>query len=66
MRFLSVGNRESASFEAIAASPIMATLPFVRERRFAVLPEVLFYGGLPCAQRFARLVVNALSPRAPQ
>lgn len=61
-RLLCVGDSSQASIAALLASPVVASLPFVRERRIALIPDVLFYGGLPPARRFARLVATALAP----
>lgn len=60
-RLLCVGDSSRASIAALLASPVVASLPFVRERRIALVPDVLFYGGLPPARRFARLVATALT-----
>ncbi len=49
------------STEALFAfRPIMRSLPFLREGRLTVLSEVLFYGGIPAAERFARLLAERL------
>lgn len=63
-RLLCVGDSSRASIGALLASPVVASLPFVRARRIALIPDVLFFGGLPPARRFARLVSRALAPEA--
>jgi ABC-type Fe3+-hydroxamate transport system substrate-binding protein len=63
-RLLCVGDSSRASIGALLASPVVASLSFVRERRIALIPDVLFYGGLPPARRFARLASHALVPGA--
>ncbi|SEG79129.1 ABC transporter substrate-binding protein [Bosea lathyri] len=63
-RLLCVGDSSRASIGALLASPVVTSLSFVRERRIALIPDVLFYGGLPPARRFARLVSHALVPGA--
>lgn len=59
-RLLCVGNERITTMERLEAAPVISSLPFVRERRIVLIPEVLFYGGLPSAHRFARLVSLAL------
>ncbi|MDH6265948.1 ABC-type Fe3+-hydroxamate transport system substrate-binding protein [Rhizobium sp. SG_E_25_P2] len=59
-RLLLVGNNAVSTFEQMRSSPVMASLPFVRNKRVHVVPETLFYGGLPAAFRFARLASRAL------
>lgn len=44
----------------LASRPMMRSLPFLREGRLTVLSEVLFYGGIPAAERFARLLSERL------
>ena len=41
-------------------SSLWRALPFVREQRLARLAPVLMFGALPSAQRFSRLLTNAL------
>ncbi len=60
-RLLSIGNRQRVSLQTIRSAPAVASLPFVRENRVAVIDDVLFYGGLPSVRRFARLVSMALT-----
>lgn len=60
-RLLSIGNRQRVSLAAIRTAPAVASLPFVRENRIAVIDDVLFYGGLPSVRRFARLASLALA-----
>lgn len=45
----------------LAASALWRALPMVREGRVSVLPPVDPFGGLPAAQRFARLFAACLS-----
>ncbi len=59
-RLLSVGARGFATVESVLAAPVLSSLPFVRQSRFSLIPQVLFYGGLPSAIRFARLASVAL------
>ncbi|MGV6873089.1 ABC transporter substrate-binding protein [Pseudochelatococcus sp. B33] len=61
-RLLCVGDSSRAAVQSLLASPVVASLPFVREGRIALVPDVLFYGGLPPALRFARLAAQALAP----
>lgn len=50
-----------ADFRAlVAARPLFRTLPFVREGRITTLSEILFYGGVPSAVRFSRLLAERL------
>jgi ABC-type Fe3+-hydroxamate transport system substrate-binding protein len=44
----------------LAASPVLRTLPFLREGRLTVLGNQFFYGGVPAAERFARLLAERL------
>lgn len=60
-RLLSIGNRQRVSLQTVRSAPAVASLPFVRENRVAVIDEVLFYGGLPSVRRFARLASVALA-----
>ncbi len=60
-RLLSIGNRQRVSLETIRKAPAVASLPFVRENRVALIDDVLFYGGLPSVLRFARLASGALA-----
>lgn len=46
----------------LALRPLWRTLPFLREERVTVLADILFYGGLPSADRFARLLAERLAP----
>ncbi|MPZ39506.1 MAG: ABC transporter substrate-binding protein [Rhizobiales bacterium] len=51
----------TADIKAIfALRPMMQSLPFLREERLTMLSEVLFYGGVPSAERFARLLAERL------
>lgn len=61
-RLLCVGDSSRESVRHLLASPVVASLPFVAEGRIAFIPDVLFYGGLPPARRFARLAAQALAP----
>ncbi|GLS45067.1 ABC transporter substrate-binding protein [Methylobacterium brachythecii] len=40
--------------------PLWRALPMMRENRVTILSDILFYGGLPSADRFARLLVEKL------
>ncbi|MBM7329009.1 ABC transporter substrate-binding protein [Agrobacterium sp. S2] len=59
-RLLCVGNERVVTMDRLLAAPAISSLPFVKKRRIAIIPEVLFYGGLPSARRFARLASVAL------
>ena len=59
-RLLAVGAQGLVTVENVLAAPVLSSLPFVRQRRFSLIPQVLFYGGLPSARRFARLASAAL------
>lgn len=60
-RLLCVGNERVVTMDRLLSAPAISSLPFVKERRIALIPEVLFYGGLPSARRFARLASMALA-----
>jgi ferric hydroxamate transport system substrate-binding protein len=50
-----------ADIEALLkASPVLSTLPFLRSGRLTVLGNQFFYGGVPAAERFARLLAERL------
>ena len=50
-----------ADIEALLkASPVLQTLPFLRSGRLTVLGNQFFYGGVPAAERFARLLAERL------
>jgi iron complex transport system substrate-binding protein len=50
-----------ADIEALLrASPVLQTLPSLRSRRLTVLDNQFFYGGVPAAERFARLLAERL------
>ncbi|SDP62405.1 iron complex transport system substrate-binding protein [Rhodoferax sp. OV413] len=61
-RLLAVGTDRPAQLARALSTPVIASLPFSRAGRVVVVPNVLFYGGLPPARRFASLVVQALAP----
>jgi ABC-type Fe3+-hydroxamate transport system substrate-binding protein len=44
----------------LAASPMLRTLPFLRSGRLTVLGNQFFYGGVPAAERFARVLAERL------
>ncbi|MGY3617877.1 ABC transporter substrate-binding protein [Bradyrhizobium sp. USDA 10063] len=44
----------------LAVSPVLRTLPFLRSGRLTVLGNQFFYGGVPAALRFARLLAERL------
>jgi ABC-type Fe3+-hydroxamate transport system substrate-binding protein len=60
---VNVGNEGQRALDALAALPLFASLPFLRENRVTVLPAILFYGGVPSAVRFARLLSERLPGR---
>ncbi len=54
-------SRQAADLKAmIEARPLTRRLPFVRDGRITVLDNMLFYGGVPTADRFTRLLVERL------
>ncbi|WP_280513884.1 ABC transporter substrate-binding protein [Rhizobium daejeonense] len=63
---LSIGRESRQLLTSALRSPVVASLPYVRENRAVAIDDVLFYGGLPSAQRFARLASMALSGTASQ
>ena len=44
----------------LAFRPLYRALPMLREERVTLLSDVLFFGGLPSADRFARLLADGL------
>lgn len=44
----------------LAMRPLWRALPFLREGRVTMLSDILFFGGLPSADRFARLLTERL------
>lgn len=44
----------------LASRPLYRSLPFMREDRITILSEILFYGGVPSAERFVRLLADRL------
>ncbi|CUX43866.1 ABC transporter substrate-binding protein [Agrobacterium genomosp. 13] len=65
-RLLCIGDTSSEKLDTLLAGPVMKSLPFIRENRLVRIEDVLFYGGLPPAKRFARLVATALAGEASQ
>lgn len=65
-RLLSIGRESRLLLQAALRSPVIASLPYVRENRAVAIDDVLFYGGLPSAKRFARLASLALMGTALQ
>lgn len=59
---VNIGNEGRRALDALASLPLFASLPFLREGRVTVLPAILFYGGVPSALRFARLLSERLPP----
>ncbi|AWB06567.1 ferrichrome ABC transporter substrate-binding protein (plasmid) [Azospirillum humicireducens] len=59
---VNIGSEGQRALEALAGLPLFAGLPFLREGRVTILPPILFYGGVPTAERFVRL----LGERLPQ
>lgn len=57
---ISFVGRSGPAGERLLQSPLWRSFDFVRERRIVSLPEVLFFGGLPSAARFARLLGSTL------
>jgi ABC-type Fe3+-hydroxamate transport system substrate-binding protein len=60
-RLLCVGDTSREALKSLLESPVIASLPFVKQSRIVRIPDVLFYGGLPPARRFAQLASLALS-----
>ncbi len=60
-RLLSVGRESRLLLQSALLSPVIASLPYVREKQAVAIDDVLFYGGLPSARRFARLASVALT-----
>lgn len=54
------GHGDDAIMQQIAAMPLWRAMPFVRENRFRLVPQVWFYGGTLSAMRFCRVLDNAL------
>ncbi len=63
-RLLCIGDTSSEKLDMLLAAPVIKSLPFIRENRLVRIEDVLFYGGLPPAKRFARLVSTALAGKA--
>ncbi len=59
---VNIGSEGWQALEALATLPLFAGLPFMREGRVTILPPILFYGGVPAAERFARLLGERLAP----
>lgn len=54
-------NSRAADFERLLRSqPFLRSLPAIRASRLTVLSDVLFYGGMPAAGRFGRLLAQGL------
>ncbi|HEV2502755.1 MAG TPA: ABC transporter substrate-binding protein [Mesorhizobium sp.] len=60
-RLLCIGDSSGDRLDRLLAAPVIKSLPFVRERHVTRVADVLFYGGLPPARRFARLASVALA-----
>ncbi|MFE1599069.1 ABC transporter substrate-binding protein [Methylobacterium sp. ID0610] len=60
-----VGPIQSDAARALAASRLWRSLPAVREHRFAAIPAVWFYGGLPAIARFATLMADLRTKDCP-
>ncbi|WP_376962046.1 ABC transporter substrate-binding protein [Azospirillum sp. A26] len=58
---VNVGSEGQRALEALADLPLFAGLPFLREGRVTILPPILFYGGVPTAERFVRLLGERLA-----
>jgi iron complex transport system substrate-binding protein len=59
-RLILMTSRVSDIEALLAASPVLRTLPFLRSGRLTVLGNQFFYGGIPAAERFARLLAERL------
>ncbi|WP_082109201.1 ABC transporter substrate-binding protein [Azospirillum thiophilum] len=60
---VNIGSEGKRALEALADLPLFAGLPFLREDRVTILPPILFYGGVPTAERFVRLLGERLPQR---
>lgn len=60
---VNIGSEGKRALAALAALPLFAGLPFLRAGRVTILPPILFYGGVPTAQRFVRLLGERLVQR---
>ncbi|WP_109445949.1 ABC transporter substrate-binding protein [Azospirillum sp. TSH64] len=60
---VNIGSEGKRALEALADLPLFAGLPFLREGRVTILPPILFYGGVPTAERFVRLLGERLPQR---
>lgn len=60
---VNIGSEGKRALEALAGLPLFAGLPFLREGRVTILPPILFYGGVPTAERFVRLLGERLPQR---
>jgi iron complex transport system substrate-binding protein len=49
--------------QALSSSPLWKELPFVKENHEGRIPPVFMFGGLPSAERFAKLIVDHLEAR---
>lgn len=59
-RLVLMSSRVADTEALLKASPVLRTLPFLRAGRMTVLGNQFFYGGLPAAERFARLLAERL------
>ncbi|AUG53884.1 ABC transporter substrate-binding protein [Thalassospira marina] len=60
-RIINIGAQARMAIAIKFGIPVFTSLPAVRAGRIRLLPDTLFYGGLPCAHRFARLLADALT-----
>ncbi|WP_372399446.1 ABC transporter substrate-binding protein [Azospirillum sp. HJ39] len=60
---VNIGSEGKRALEALAGLPLFAGLPFLRDGRVTILPPILFYGGVPTAERFVRLLGERLPQR---
>jgi ferric hydroxamate transport system substrate-binding protein len=59
-RLVLVNSRAADVERLLRTHPFLGTLPAIRASRLTVLSDVLFYGGVPAAERFARLLAERL------
>ncbi|WP_445682714.1 ABC transporter substrate-binding protein [Radicibacter daui] len=60
-RIVNIGAPARMAYALKARIPVLTSLAPIRQGRIRLLPDILFYGGLPCAARFARLAAEALA-----
>lgn len=59
-RLINIGHVPLVRAALAMRQPVLSSLPAIRAGRVTLLPEVLFYGGIPAALRFLHLLTDAL------